>query len=78
MLENYRRIKNDQRKYFNEVKRMSKISEVLSVAYDSGDEDISCLVVAKKRDGEFTVLNEFHGAEADKLYHDLLNRGKEE
>ena len=57
---------------------MSKISEVLSVAYDSGDEDISCLVVAKETYGKFTVLNEFRGAEADELYHDLLNRrGKE-
>lgn len=58
---------------------MSKISEVLSVAYDSGDEDISCLVVARKTYGKFTVLNEFRGEEADKLYHELVNmRGKEE
>ena len=52
---------------------MSKISEVLSVAYDSGDEDIPCWIVAKKRNGEFIVLNEFHGAKADKLYHELVN-----
>ena len=51
---------------------MSKISEVLTVAYDSGDEDISCLVVAKKTYDKFTVLNEFRGAEADKLYHELV------
>lgn len=53
---------------------MSKISEVLSVAYDSGDEDISCLVVAKKSHDKFTVLNEFYGAEADKLYHELVKQ----
>jgi hypothetical protein len=58
---------------------MSKISEVLTVAYDSGDEDISCIVVARKEYDKFTVLNVFHGAEADNLYHDLLDRrGKEE
>lgn len=51
---------------------MSKISEVLSVAYDSGDEDISCLVVAKKTYGKFIVLNDFRGVEADKLYHELV------
>lgn len=53
---------------------MSKISEVLMVAYDSGDEDISCLVVSKKSHDKFIVLNEFYDAEADKLYHDLLNK----
>ena len=53
---------------------MSKISVVLSVAYDSGGEDISCLVVAKREYDKFIVLNEFHGAEADKLYHELVNR----
>lgn len=52
---------------------MSKTSEVLTVAYDSGDEDISCLVVARKEYDKFVVLNVFHGTEADKLYHDLLN-----
>ena len=53
---------------------MSKISEVLSVAYDSGDEDISCIVVARKEYDKFTVLNVFRGAEADKLYHELVKQ----
>lgn len=53
---------------------MGEISEVLTIAYDSGDEDISCLIVARKEYDRFTVLNKFHGAEADKLYHELLNK----
>lgn len=53
---------------------MSKTSEVLTIAYDSGDEDVSCLVLARFKNDKFTVLNVFHGAEADKLYHDLLNK----
>lgn len=53
---------------------MGKISEILTVAYDSGDKDISCLVVARKEYDKFIVLNVFHDAEADKLYQDLLNK----
>ena len=57
---------------------MSKTSEVLTIAYDSGDEDISCLVVARKEYDKFIVLNVFYSAEADKLYHDLMDmRGEE-
>lgn len=53
---------------------MSEISEVLMASYDSGGEDISCLLVARKENDEITVLNEFHGAEADKLYRELVTR----
>lgn len=53
------------------------ISEVLTIAYDSGGEDISCLIVARKEYDKFTVLNEFYGAEAVKLYHELLNKEAE-
>ncbi len=53
---------------------MSKVSEVLTVAYDSGDEDISCLVVARKEYDKFTVLSTFYGIEADKLYHELVKQ----
>ena len=52
---------------------MSKTNKVLTVAYDSGDDDISCLVVARKEYDKFRVLSVFHGTEADKLYHNLLN-----
>lgn len=55
---------------------MSKISEVLTVAYDSDDEDVSCLVVARREYDKFTVLSTFNGIEADKLYYELLNRSE--
>lgn len=58
---------------------MTKISEVLTVAYDSGDKDISCLIVARKENDKFTVLKEFYGTEADVLYNELLKvNGAEE
>ena len=56
---------------------MNKISAVLTVAYDSGDGDISCLVVARREYNRLIVLNKFYGAEADKLYHELLNEETE-
>ena len=50
------------------------MSEAFTVIYDSGDKDISCLVVARRDRDKFThtVISEFYGEEADKLYHDLL------
>lgn len=35
---------------------MNNISEVLTVAYDSGGEDISCLVVARKENDKYIYM----------------------
>ena len=58
---------------------MNKVSEVLTVTYDSGGGDTSCLVVARREYDKFThtVISEFYGEEADKLYHELLNEETE-
>lgn len=47
-------------------------SDLLTISFDSCEPDIACLMVARVKEEQVQVVNEFTGNEAKKLYEKLV------
>lgn len=54
---------------------MEGICDRLIIGYDMSGDDEACLIVARKHGRGLNIINEFHGADAEKLYEQLSEWG---